>query len=202
MKRGPTRRSSTPEWSAVDAGPATDGPPLTEHRTTGKPDRPCTTGRRFPGRVRARCPTRDRAGIGAPVELPSSREPPRTRDAACFGLRRRQFHVHERETHFGAEDTRDLDEGLNAGRVVADCVALYRRQRPSGRKPEGPRCYQGLSTPEWRNRCRSRRGAHPAKGLRMDGSLLRQRRKPRSMTWAFDTAMVAGAGFEPATFGL
>ena len=29
-----------------------------------------------------------------------------------------------------------------------------------------------------------------------------QRRRPRSLTWAFTHSLVAGAGFEPATFGL
>ena len=29
-----------------------------------------------------------------------------------------------------------------------------------------------------------------------------QRRRPRSLTWAFSPQLVAGAGFEPATFGL
>ena len=29
-----------------------------------------------------------------------------------------------------------------------------------------------------------------------------QRRRPRSLTWAFMLQLVAGAGFEPATFGL
>ena len=31
---------------------------------------------------------------------------------------------------------------------------------------------------------------------------LAQRARPRSLTWAFTYSLVAGAGFEPATFGL
>jgi len=34
------------------------------------------------------------------------------------------------------------------------------------------------------------------------GRTLTRRRRPRSMTWAFAYLLVAGAGFEPATFGL
>jgi len=29
-----------------------------------------------------------------------------------------------------------------------------------------------------------------------------ERRRPRSLTWAFGVQMVAGVGFEPTTFGL
>jgi len=35
-----------------------------------------------------------------------------------------------------------------------------------------------------------------------DAAPASERQKPRSVTWAFTLLLVAGAGFEPATFGL
>jgi Phage integrase family len=42
----------------------------------------------------------------------------------------------------------------------------------------------------------------PVEDPQAPGRSSRKRARPRSLTWAFTHSLVAGAGFEPATFGL
>jgi integrase len=82
-------------------------------------------------------------------------------------------------------------------------IDTYQHVLP-GMQAEAARVFEQLVVPGPLPADESRRRPESSAGRTAPepGRSTAQRRRPRSLTWAFSHSMVAGAGFEPTTFGL
>jgi len=81
-------------------------------------------------------------------------------------------------------------------------IDTYQHVMP-GMQADAARVFERLVAPGLLRRRKRRRRPERSDERRPPepGRRLHQRRRPRSVTWAFVVLLVAGAGFEPATFG-
>ena len=95
----------------------------------------------------------------------------------------------------------DLPKGTSDRRTFlwAPALQTYQHLLP-GMQEDAASTVERLTRPK-HNDAMERGGNSRKKSAQAVGTPL-ERRKPRLLTWAFAFQMVAGAGFEPATFGL
>jgi len=82
-------------------------------------------------------------------------------------------------------------------------IDTYQHVLP-GMQADAARIFERLVVGDFYRRTRSRGRPGRSAGRRPPelGKIMDQQGRPRSLTWAFTHSLVAGAGFEPATFGL